>query len=88
MPPAAFPLHQIALQAAQTLPKGAFAVAVTGSVARGNWHAASDLDLWVLGPRNARIHKFSGYFGNEMNHMRKELDFFLFFYFDFFAISA
>jgi predicted nucleotidyltransferase len=31
-------------------------VAVTGSVARGNWHATSDVDLWVLGPRNAHIH--------------------------------
>ena len=58
MPPTAFPLHQIALQAARRLPRRAFAVAVTGSVARGNWHAASDVDLWVLGPRNAHIHAY------------------------------
>lgn len=44
--------------ATRILPKvasSADAVAITGSVARGNAQADSDLDLWVLGTRSGRV---------------------------------
>jgi predicted nucleotidyltransferase len=34
--------------------RGYRTIAVTGSAARGDWTAGSDLDLWVIGPHNRR----------------------------------
>lgn len=51
------PLHRVALEEARRILRaGAHAVAVTGSVGRGNPSQDSDVDLWVLWDRNQRRH--------------------------------
>jgi hypothetical protein len=56
-PSPALRLHALALQETRSLlRKGALAVAVTGSVARGNPSPSSDVDLWVLWDQDTRRH--------------------------------
>jgi predicted nucleotidyltransferase len=51
-----FDLHRLALAVAAELRRDrrVQAVALTGSLARGDWQAGSDVDLWVLGNRSDR----------------------------------
>ena len=47
-------LRALALELYPSLTKPGDCVALTGSAARGNATAASNLDLWVIGPGPAR----------------------------------
>ncbi|MCK5690914.1 nucleotidyltransferase domain-containing protein, partial [Myxococcota bacterium] len=51
-----FRLHRAALSVAEqlTLNPAVQAIAITGSVARGDTSPVSDIDLWILGNRNTR----------------------------------
>ncbi|MFZ5468635.1 MAG: nucleotidyltransferase family protein [Myxococcota bacterium] len=60
--PSTFDAWSAALRVAAELERrrDVFGVAVTGSLARGDFVAGSDVDLWVLGPKDAREERMVG----------------------------